>query len=77
MNCKLCAPQDGAKNATEITEATGLSQANASKHLKILAQAGIVSRQRQGVCVYDQIANDFVFELCEVRLAIGPNSAAA
>ncbi|MGG6238103.1 ArsR/SmtB family transcription factor [Nodosilinea sp. AN01ver1] len=62
----VCALKTGQKNVTEIIEATGLGQANVSKHLKILAQAGIVSRQQQGVCVYYQIASVFVFELCEL-----------
>lgn len=62
----VCALKMGQKNVSEIIEATGLGQANVSKHLKILAQAGIVKRQQQGVCVYYQIANSFVFELCEL-----------
>lgn len=62
----LCALKAGAKNVTEIIEATGLGQANVSKHLKMLAQAGIVTRQQKGVSVYYQIANPFVFELCEL-----------
>lgn len=69
----LCALQPGPRNVTEIMAETGLGQANVSKHLKILAQAGIVSRQPQGVSVYYQIAEPFIFELCELvgdRLAI-------
>lgn len=62
----LCALKSGAKNVTQIMEATGLGQANVSKHLKILAQAGLVSRQPQGVSVYYQIADPLIFELCEL-----------
>jgi DNA-binding transcriptional ArsR family regulator len=62
----VCCLKTGEKNVSEIIEATGLGQANVSKHLKILAQAGIVHRQQQGVCVYYKIANAFVFELCEL-----------
>ncbi|MEL6400274.1 MAG: metalloregulator ArsR/SmtB family transcription factor [Cyanobacteria bacterium J06626_4] len=62
----VCVLRAGPKNVTEIIEATGLGQANVSKHLKMLAQAGVVSRQPQGVSVYYQIANPFVFELCEL-----------
>ncbi|GAB4159255.1 MAG: metalloregulator ArsR/SmtB family transcription factor [Cyanobacteria bacterium J069] len=61
----LCVLKDGAKNVTEIIEETGLGQANVSKHLKILAQAGIVQRQPQGVSVYYQIADPMIFDLCE------------
>lgn len=62
----VCALKSGAKNVTEIIELTSLGQANVSKHLKMLAQAGVVTRRQQGVCVYYQIANPFVFELCEL-----------
>ncbi|MBW4588974.1 metalloregulator ArsR/SmtB family transcription factor [Aetokthonos hydrillicola Thurmond2011] len=62
----LCALKPGAKNVTEIIETTGLGQANVSKHLKILTHAGIVCRQQQGSCVYYQISNPFIFELCEL-----------
>ncbi len=62
----VCALKSGSKNVTEIIEATGLGQANASKHLKILSQAGIITRRQEGVCVYYQLANPFVFELCEL-----------
>jgi DNA-binding transcriptional ArsR family regulator len=62
----LCALKSGSKNVTEIMEDTGLGQANVSKHLKILTQAGIVSRSPQGVSVYYAIAEPFIFELCEL-----------
>lgn len=62
----VCRLRKGPKNVSEIIELTGLGQANVSKHLKILAQAGIVTREQQGVCVYYQIANPFVFDLCEL-----------
>ncbi|MFS8740783.1 ArsR/SmtB family transcription factor [Synechococcus sp. W70.1] len=62
----LCQLRSGPKNVTQILEATGMGQANVSKHLKILAQAGIVSREPKGVSVYYQIADPVCFELCEV-----------
>ncbi|PSB17276.1 ArsR family transcriptional regulator [Phormidesmis priestleyi ULC007] len=62
----LCSLKSGSKNVTEIMEETGLGQANVSKHLKILAQAGIVSRTPQGVSVYYEIAEPFIFDLCEL-----------
>lgn len=61
----VCSLRTGAKNVTEIIAETGLGQANVSKHLKILTQAGIVAREQQGVCVYYQIASPFLFDLCE------------
>jgi DNA-binding transcriptional ArsR family regulator len=62
----LCSIKEGEKNVTEIVEATGLGQANVSKHLKILTQAGIVVRQPQGVSVYYQLADQMIFDLCEL-----------
>lgn len=62
----VCCLRSGAKNVSEIIEITKLGQANVSKHLKILAQAGVVSRQQKGINVYYQIANPFVFELCDL-----------
>ena len=62
----VCALRSGQKNVTQIIDATGLGQANVSKHLKILAQAGIVTRNQQGINVFYQIANPFVFELCDL-----------
>ncbi|GAC1469373.1 MAG: metalloregulator ArsR/SmtB family transcription factor [Chamaesiphon sp.] len=69
----LCCLKSGAKNVTEIIEATGLGQANISKHLKVLTQAGMVTRQPQGISVFYEIADPIIFELCEIvcaRLAI-------
>lgn len=69
----LCSLKSGSKNVTEIIEATGLGQANVSKHLKILAQAGIVQRQPQGVSIYYEIVDPLIFEICELvcdRLSI-------
>jgi DNA-binding transcriptional ArsR family regulator len=69
----LCSLKSGSKNVTEIMEGTGLGQANVSKHLKILAQSGIVSRTPQGVSVYYEIVEPFIFDLCELvgdRLSI-------
>lgn len=53
-------------NVGEIAEATGLGQANLSKHLKILTQAGILSRQPSGVSVYYAINDPLIFNLCEL-----------
>ncbi|MEC4983857.1 MAG: metalloregulator ArsR/SmtB family transcription factor [Oscillatoria sp. PMC 1068.18] len=56
----------GAMDVTELGEATGLGQANLSKHLKMFTQAGLLSRQPQGVSVYYEISDPIIFELCEL-----------
>ena len=49
----------------ELTEATGASQQNVSKHLGVLLNAGIVSRTKRGTSSVYAIADDTVFALCE------------
>lgn len=69
----LCCLKSGAKNVTEIIAATGLGQANVSKQLKMLTQAGMVVRRPKGISVFYEISDPIVFELCEIvcdRLAI-------
>ena len=51
---------------TEIMVETELGQANVSKHLKILAQAGIVDRKPEGVSAYYEIVDPLIFDLCEM-----------
>jgi DNA-binding transcriptional ArsR family regulator len=58
--------QAGPMNVMELTAATGLGQANLSKHLKVLTQAGILSRQAQGTSAYYEIIDPIVFEFCEL-----------
>ena len=62
----VCALKSRPCNVTEIVGITQLGQANVSKHLKLLSQTGIVSRQRCGVSVYYEIANPSFFKLCEI-----------
>lgn len=62
----LCSLKSGTKNVTEIVESTGLGQANVSKHLKILTQAGFIDRTPKGVSVYYEISDPVVFQLCEL-----------
>ncbi|MEA5575441.1 metalloregulator ArsR/SmtB family transcription factor [Anabaena sp. UHCC 0451] len=69
----LCCLKTGAKNVTQIIAETGLGQANVSKHLKILTQAGIVKRTPEGVSVIYEIADPILFQLCDLvcdRLAV-------
>lgn len=54
----------GESSVGDLVERTGLSQANVSKHLKMLAQAGLVSCRRDGNFVRYKVANPLVQELC-------------
>lgn len=56
--------KSGELSVSEIVERLTTSQANVSKQLKLLHDAGIVSRRKQGAQVLYQIADPMVFELC-------------
>ena len=57
--------RDGSATVTELRAALGISQQNASKHLGVLHNAGIVSRTKEGTSVRYAIADESVFALCE------------
>lgn len=57
--------QGGERNVTELVTAIGSTQPNVSKHLRILQDAGLVSRRQDGNSVYYAIADPSVFELCD------------
>ena len=58
--------RDGGATVQELQEATGASQQNVSKHLGVLAGAGLVSRTKRGTYSLYEIADPSVFELCEL-----------
>jgi DNA-binding transcriptional ArsR family regulator len=51
---------------SELLDETGLSQANASKHLQLLHTLGFVDRRREGLHVYYRLTDDSVFDLCDI-----------
>ena len=57
--------RDGSATVQELTEATGGTQPNVSKHLTVLYRAGIVGREKDGIYVRYAIIDASVFELCE------------
>ena len=57
---------DGEKSVSELVEETGGLQANVSKHLRMLLEAGIVERRKQGLNSFYTIADESVFELCDL-----------
>jgi DNA-binding transcriptional ArsR family regulator len=62
----LDALRDGPMTVNELTEALGATQQNVSKHVGVLAQAGIVARDKDGNRVRCSIADPTIFELCEL-----------
>jgi DNA-binding transcriptional ArsR family regulator len=53
-------------NVGELVAATGANQANVSKHLGILYEAGVVARRKKGLTVNYRVSDDTIFELCDV-----------
>ena len=58
--------RDGEKCVQELVEATETSQANVSKHLKVMLQVGILTRRTEGTSAYYSVADDLSFELCSL-----------
>jgi DNA-binding transcriptional ArsR family regulator len=56
----------GEASVAELTELTGTTQQNVSKHLGVLRHVGMVGRRHQGNFVYYRIADPAVLTLCEV-----------
>jgi DNA-binding transcriptional ArsR family regulator len=58
--------EGGEQSVSALAESVESTQPNVSKHLKILQDAGLVKRRQQGTTVYYSIADEMVFELCEM-----------
>lgn len=56
----------GKMNVTELVSAVGSTQPNVSKHLKILQDSALISRKQEGNTVFYWIADESVFELCDL-----------
>ena len=56
--------RDGEKCVQDLVEATATSQANVSKHLKVMLQAGILARRSEGTAAYYSVTDDLIYELC-------------
>jgi len=58
--------KEGEKNVSEVVSATGRNQANISKHLKQLAEAGLVARRKEGLQVFYRLNDPMVEKLCNL-----------
>jgi len=57
---------DGEKPVNTLVETTGGTQANVSRHLQTLADAGLLARRKEGLQVFYSIADPSIFTLCEL-----------
>ncbi len=58
--------ENGEASVTNVTKAVNSTQPNVSKHLKILQDEGLVAKRQEGNTVFYKIADESIFELCEV-----------
>lgn len=58
--------KEGQKTVGELVEITGQGQASVSKSLKMLKEAGLLERTKDGVRVYYRVEDKLVFDLCEL-----------
>lgn len=62
----LNALRAGEMTVGELVDATGLGQANVSKHLQLLYALGFVTRRKEGLFVHYALADRGVFQLCDI-----------
>ena len=64
--------KEGEKSVNELAKLVGVTQANASQHLAILRQFGLLSTRRDGSTIYYRISDHRIKEASErVRNCIG------
>ena len=54
------------RTVNDIVSAVGATQANVSKHLSLLATAGILTREKDGQCVYYGLKDPLTLKMCEL-----------
>jgi DNA-binding transcriptional ArsR family regulator len=58
--------RDGERNVGALAEACGYTAANVSRHLSMLVQQGLATREHRGTAVYYRIADPSVYALCDL-----------
>jgi len=63
--------QSGGKCICDITPATGKSQPNVSLHLKILEDAGLINKNKQGTNIFVNVTTKDVYEIINRVKSLG------
>src|SRR5579875_208922 len=58
--------QNGELSVSALSRSVGSTQPNVSKHLKVLQDVSLVKRRQVGTSAYYSIADEMVFELCDM-----------
>ncbi len=67
MRLKILQAVCGApRTVSDIVAAAGATQANVSKHLSLLAAAGVLTRKKDGQRVYYGLKDPLTLKLCEL-----------
>ncbi len=62
--------RDGERSVTELCDITQIQQANASQHLAILKNKGLVSSRREGQRVYYKVTSPKINEALDLLLDV-------
>jgi ArsR family transcriptional regulator len=62
----LHALADGERTVGELVAELEAGQANVSKHLGLLLEAGIVRRRKDGLNALYSVSDETIFQLCEL-----------
>jgi DNA-binding transcriptional ArsR family regulator len=57
--------RDREQSVNELADRLGAGQQNVSKHLSVMAEAGILARRKDGNHVYYRIVDGGVLDLCD------------
>jgi DNA-binding transcriptional ArsR family regulator len=57
--------RDGERTVGAVADELGCTQANTSKQLALLAEAGVLARRKEGLRCYYAIADDAVLGICD------------
>lgn len=55
---------DGERSVGDIVSATGSTQTNISRHLKLMHDAGLLLRRKEGTLVFYKVSNESTVDLC-------------
>lgn len=61
----LLALEAGERHVGQLVQTTGLTQANVSRHLQTLTEAGLLARRKAGSFVFYFVADRDIFKLCD------------
>ena len=57
---------DKEMSVSELVTTTAANQANVSKHLGVLLEAGVVTRRKDGLTANYRISDETIFDLCDL-----------